>query len=1112
VAPPEATPPAAAPPVATPPAAPPIAPPAATPPAAAPPVDTAPTAPAVPPTVPPPVRTPGSPATITTDTREMRDAQGPSVAPETQVVGFLLRGTQAYQRSRIDDLDIVVTPDGRRLLPILRLTKALRITRTEEGDTVTITPEGGPKTVINARSRQVTIGLTTTPTPLVVAVSDITSQRDIYIPSEIAAEALGLTLEWNEDAYEFRAQTARPLKIWEMSMLSLADIKAEDEESRLPERFPTARPSHEPLQFMEIESAFSSTALKNGRFQDVLVNNFRQTFWGEVAGGRYKMRFIEPPVLWQNPTGFQRINDAPIQLDWGEWTYRLNNMEITLGDSSFGLSDLVFPLVRMSGVRVNGILGTGAEKPPDPSKSPGLPNYFVQPYDFDGYAPVGSKVQLLINDRVVQTVQVFADSPTRPGTGSYVFQDIRLSPGVLNDVRIVITDPDGVETQIRKRITPSSLLLPQGQLAYVAAFGTQRDIPQWHTQGVISLGRLNYGVTDALTVGMSAAAEDEFFDVNGLAIAGEPSFPSGSRHLGASAAWQPNEYMLLAGSAAVSNQREIVGGGTDDAETLNAQFFPTKEMNIGAQVFRYGPNFFNGQNAQLADRQGLGVYNRWTFLPGWSMSAAAGVVTDNVDDTLPTTFRVPYDHLQVGTTVIPQSDISVAMDETHPSQGRDSLTLWSIRARTHLPGGLTFFGEADLGESLLPTTNSEFFSGLGLPGINLYQGPGASGVLLKSLPDNHQLGINYWMSGDRQRASALHTWRTVGKQSWQIRTELGEDIFRRQLAQLENEHHIFFENRTEYLLDITGRNRLGFLSRFEVEQWELMVYANFDGRFTFDEGRPVSITDPRVAPDYGAVHGRVFIDYNANGLPDPDEPGLDGVKVVIGRTNVTVTDKNGYFLLPGLKGNKEARVAINLDTVPANLAPTHGIQSVIVEPRSVTEVNFGVAPVVSISGLVLQADPSNPVQPITPAKPVAGVHVIMTNLADASTMGDSYTARDGSYYFSSVHTGNYQLTVDIASLPKQFGVIPPSQDFEVPPEEEPDDVKLPPFLASRMSLPVDAPPAPPKPPAPADAPKPTPADAPKSPSQTSSAPAEMISARPQHVEPDAPAPSGKDVH
>jgi uncharacterized repeat protein (TIGR01451 family) len=116
-------------------------------------------------------------------------------------------------------------------------------------------------------------------------------------------------------------------------------------------------------------------------------------------------------------------------------------------------------------------------------------------------------------------------------------------------------------------------------------------------------------------------------------------------------------------------------------------------------------------------------------------------------------------------------------------------------------------------------------------------------------------------------------------------------------------------------------------------------------------GNNESTTETMVTPLPGTLVGVVWNDRDGDGVQDPGEFGIPGVTVIItgdpdgdGEDDVftVVTDSNGNFsvdLPPG-----EYEVEVDLDTVPAGLAPTTGQSgSYVVDPGETTEVEFGEA-------------------------------------------------------------------------------------------------------------------------------------------------------------------------
>ena len=234
--------------------------------------------------------------------------------------------------------------------------------------------------------------------------------------------------------YRFEAKTDQKLGIWSQAEgASLFSIATKKVQADLPSLLPPAQPRDFSLDFME----FQIQALYQRVYKEKSMNTRGDDrlpygeFLGECFGGRYRMQFTEPYITWDG----SHIKTGPysaVMLNRGDWTYYTPNTEIIAGDSIFGLNDMTFPIVRMTGIRYNGMLGFPEEKDLW-LRSPGSAGYYIPPQVFTGPAPAGSKVELVINDRSIETQDVLFDT--------YRFDNIRLAPGSLNTVRIIIPNP-----------------------------------------------------------------------------------------------------------------------------------------------------------------------------------------------------------------------------------------------------------------------------------------------------------------------------------------------------------------------------------------------------------------------------------------------------------------------------------------------------------------------------------------------------------------------------------------------------------------------------------------------------------------------------------------------
>jgi hypothetical protein len=964
--------------------------------------------------------------------------------PETEVVGFVLRGKRTWERMSVQDMDVLLVAPGRRLLPLFRLLEALQLDKTVDGNTVTFQPEGSPKIVLDTAGKQMQLGGPAKPVELVVALSEVTRQTEVYLSPDAVSEAFGMQLEWDSQEYEFVAQTSRKLGIWRIARgPSLLSIRAQELPGNVPEALPAAHPGRYSLDFMELrlESKLYAVEKKLG------LGSARETFWGRLADGNYKLRLRHPSwYLWGDQT--QSTDEPPVMLDWFDWTYRGPNSEITLGDSVFGLNELTFPLTRIFGVRFNGLTGLTSTEQEQDRSSLGLQDYFIRPHVFEGYAPAGSTVKLIINGMAIDTQDVIADPSAPPGSGTYRFDDIRLPPGTLNDVRIVITEPNGVQTEIERHLVESPMLLPAGRMAYVGAVGTNRDTTRWGAAGGLFAGRVLYGLTNRLTVGGTWAYQQDFYRrfIRGFNTAEYRRYPASSMHAGAQFAWGALDSLVVSGDVAMST-----GPGADAAVAgeasysgvaakLKADYYPTSSLRLHSELFRYEPGFFDGENVELHDRQGYGFSGQWQVHPKWTVSSGIGRVANNVSGDLDETLVADFQHMAVTSRAIPRTSATLEVDRMTGSWDDKPKAIYRLKVLATPLQDLDIFADIATGDSLAPKANPNFFSGIALPGLYPYQSASTYVSATKSLSESNDVGVAYRKSGNLERPSVFHVLRTRGPHTIQIRTELGYDMG--SLDQDSGGSKCYFENRSEYFLDTSGRVRLGLEARLESGEWMASLFLTLNELFCFQRNHLVLASDPKISPDRGGVQGRVFADYNANARMDPDEPGLSNVGVILGSLYNVLTDKDGYFVLTSLTLSKKVRVSLQMDTVPATFSPTHGTQVAYVIPGSLTEVNLGVMPVIAILGTVLAKDAN------MQTKPLPGIRVFLTAQADNRHTGDSVTASDGSYYLGDVRPGKYVLRVDARTVPKKWVIADRERAIEIVPKREPQEVQLPAFEAT----------------------------------------------------------------
>ncbi len=957
---------------------------------------------------------------------------------EIEIVGFTVKGHKAWERSSIQDLTLIRRKDGSRFLPLFRLLRLLALEKTSKQGVIYFSPDGAPPVALDLNSSLVEREGERRPIEILTESAETPGEGEIYLPADTFAALFDFDLQWYDQGYEFIAKTNRRLGIWKTSGGSLFAIQAQEITANLPEVLPPATPRHLSLDFLELQLGARAVTEKSFTSFNWGAETLRQTLWGRLFDGSYRLQFSEPRLMAGDNVAVSR-NNALVMLDRGEWMYRFAEAEVALGDTAFGLNDLTLPFVRISGLRFNGVTGSGEKEGQGDRSGFGMRPYFLRPQLFEGSVPKGSRVDLMINGRIIDTQEAVVDRYSPPGMGSYRFEDVIFPPGSLNEVVIVITDPNSIVTRIQEFVQGTSQLLAAGKFAYLGGVGTGREVQTWSTRGLFGGVRGLYGITNHLTAGGSFGYEQGLYRPITLDLhdTDQRQYPSSSLHAGSQFTWQPNANGLIGGDISFSQAQERQQGATfsDAAYKTYVSLFIRRDMMFSSQFFSYGPGFFDGQNPRLHDRRGYSVYGRWEAHQVLTVAGAFGSIWNNLDGTQTQTFTVGFQNLEVTTRPFPATVVTAGMTRL-AANGEEPRILYALKLRATPIPDLSFDGYVGAGNSLTISERPEFFSGLKLPGLATFSEPSTTVLLRKTIDRNHEFATTYWKSGHRERSSLLHTFRGLHQDSLSIRTELGYDMDYR---------NTFLENRSEYLLSGVNRRSVELLTRYERNDWVVGLFFNFTELFSFDRGTPVNLTSRNIYPDSGGVKGKVFLDYNGNARPDPDEPGLESIQVRLGSFSCQ-TDQNGAFVLPGLGAYGKVRISLDLKSVPANYTPTHGTQIAYISPGSLTEVNLGVIPVISISGVLLADVPGEKKKTLT------GVRVYLVDRETGKTQGDSITASDGSYYIGDVRPGTYLVRIDTDTLPKQCSLVESERLVEVQPEREPQDLKLAPFNALLTSV------------------------------------------------------------
>ncbi len=943
-------------------------------------------------------------------------------AKETEITGFILKGRKRFEKLRIEDLDVIVTKTGDKLIPLIRLAESLKIKINFEHNRISFQTESNKDVALNIENKQITVNGTVVSSEAHFSISEITGQQEIYLYPADVADIFSFEIHWSAEDYAFTASTKARLNIWKR-----ADIKSPfaihtiEIPPNLPELFSTAYPRASSIDFIELKFR-SKISLSNAQASDkVEFDSMWQTVWGNFFGGRYKIQASEPGLSWNNRDG-TNSNDPAFVIDRANWTKRYGNTELVIGDSSFALNNITFPLVNIRGLRFNGLTGLSEDDRLRDRSALGLKPHFMQNRIFEGLAPLGSQVSLNINGRTVDTQEAFHEGATPPEMGVYRFEDINLPAGTLNDVQIIIIAPDGIKTVIQKDIVDSPFLLPRGRLAYAGGLGTAHHRNSWNTNGIIGGIRGLYGINERLTVGGTIAYQDGFSRSNSGSGLINASVPSNSIHIGTQATFLLSEQFLISMDSSFSNSH---GLSYDAMAWLIKGDYYMENSLLQAMYFRYGPSFFNGNNPDLMDREGYAAWYKTKLHPQWSLNAGAAHVSDNLNAILPDTFVVDFQNLHISTSAIPATSLTFGADRVSANDMDSDQVLYSVDILIHPFQDLELAGSISEGDTISLNRHSDFMSGLNLPGIVTNRTTAAAASIYKRLNRNHSLRAAYHEQGNREKASLTHSY-TDGNRPFTLRTEIGQNL---------HNNSAYIKGRSEYRLGPRKNKLLSLNVSAEDDDISAFLMFNYRELFSVSKGGISRIDSPGIKPDTGGVRGQVFLDINADGILNPGEEGVEDAKIIIDGIYDTVSDENGNYTLGGFRQFSESQVYLDLDSILAIYSASNGTQKAYISPGSLTEVNLGITPAHSLSGRVFSTADSI-------EKNIKGVRLYITKPDDNQVLRYSITGTDGRYYLEDIRPGSYLLHLDSKTLPEGYVAEQPVVPFIIKISPEPEDISI----------------------------------------------------------------------
>jgi hypothetical protein len=173
--------------------------------------------------------------------------------------------------------------------------------------------------------------------------------------------------------------------------------------------------------------------------------------------------------------------------------------------------------------------------------------------------------------------------------------------------------------------------------------------------------------------------------------------------------------------------------------------------------------------------------------------------------------------------------------------------------------------------------------------------------------------------------------------------------------------------------------------------------------------------------DRGTVEGRVFFDVNTNGLDDPGEPGIAGMKIQLDPNRSAMTDNLGRYRFSSINSGDYSLALVSKELGLSLRASTPTERELSVVSRQTTRVSFGVTNYASVSGRVfndLSLGGAN--ASVTNAPGVAGVRINLRRERVSDPPVTATVDASGIYEFHNVAPGPYILELDPSTLPADF--------------------------------------------------------------------------------------------
>ena len=220
---------------------------------------------------------------------------------------------------------------------------------------------------------------------------------------------------------------------------------------------------------------------------------------------------------------------------------------------------------------------------------------------------------------------------------------------------------------------------------------------------------------------------------------------------------------------------------------------------------------------------------------------------------------------------------------------------------------------------------------------------------------------------------------------------------------------------------------LDFSSRSQLAGDRLSMTQLQRGSVRFDHGNKRFLFDRRAAVGYGSAVVRPFRDDNYNGLKDPTEGRVPGLKAKISGVGGRPRGGDRTYYYDRMRPYDEYLVQIDQYSLDdPTLRPSNENYKVTLNPSVVTTIEVPIVTASEISGSVRRTVAGG-------SAGVGGIRVMLLNISK-DVLTEVTTFGDGEYYYLGLLPGSYRAYLDLDQISRAgYRSEPESLEFDIKP-------------------------------------------------------------------------------